>query len=126
VYGLIDRQSLPGLYRAFDFANPDQSAARRPKTTTPQQALFGMNSPFIIEQAKSLAARPEVSSESGPDRRIAALYRLVLLREPDAEESQAARDFLAAVAQDEGESQLDAWQQLAQVLLLTNELMFVD
>ena len=25
VYGLVDRQSLPGLFRAFDFASPDSS-----------------------------------------------------------------------------------------------------
>src|SRR5262249_28755137 len=43
VYGLVDRQSLPGLFRTFDFASPDQSAERRPQTTVPQQALFGMN-----------------------------------------------------------------------------------
>src|SRR5262249_59713301 len=32
VYGLVDRQSLPTLFRAFDFARPDQSAGRRPRT----------------------------------------------------------------------------------------------
>ena len=30
VYGLVDRQSLPAMFRAFDFASPDQSAERRP------------------------------------------------------------------------------------------------
>src|SRR5205814_5489906 len=59
VYGLVDRQSLPGLFRAFDFAAPDQSVERRPMTTVPQQALFGLNSPFMAEQAKALAARTE-------------------------------------------------------------------
>ncbi len=51
VYGLVDRQSLPGFHRAFDFASPDQSAERRPRTTVPQQALFSMNAPFVLEQA---------------------------------------------------------------------------
>ena len=59
VYGMVDRQSLPAMFRAFDFASPDQSAERRPQTTVPQQALFSMNAPFVIEQAKALAARPE-------------------------------------------------------------------
>ncbi len=58
IYGLVDRQHLPGFHRAFDFANPDQSAERRPQTTVPQQALFAMNSPFMLEQARSLANRP--------------------------------------------------------------------
>src|SRR5436309_306447 len=59
VYGLVDRQSLPGVFRAFDFAVPDQSVERRPMTTVPQQALFGLNSPFLAEQARALAARTE-------------------------------------------------------------------
>ena len=72
VYGLVDRQSLPAVFRAFDFASPDHSAERRPRTTVPQQALFSMNSPLVIEQARALAARPEVAGAAdpgGPDRR---------------------------------------------------------
>ena len=59
----------PGFFRVFDFASPDQTAERRPQTTVPQQALFAMNSPFVIEQAKALAARPEVASELDVERR---------------------------------------------------------
>jgi hypothetical protein len=121
VYGLVDRQSLPGVYRAFDFASPDQSAERRPMTTVPQQALFGLNAPFMIEQAKALAARPEVSGSSA--ERIAALYRLVLARAPRPEEVQLGLRFVESGATG---SQLNAWQQYAQVLLLLNEVMFVD
>lgn len=124
VYGLVDRQSLPAMYRAFDFASPDQSADRRPRTTVPQQALFGMNSPFVLEQAKGIAGRAEVTGEGDPARKVAAINRLVLLREPTAEELSAAVAFVTA-ANEEG-TQLDRWQQYAQVLLLTNELMFVD
>lgn len=126
IYGLVDRQNLPGLYRAFDFASPDQSADRRPHTTTPQQALFGMNSPFMLEQAKAVAGRREVYAEKTPEARIAALYRLVLLREPTPEEVNAGLRFLHAAEADAARAQLSPWEQYAQVLLLTNELMFVD
>jgi hypothetical protein len=121
VYGLVDRQSLPGLYRAFDFASPDQSAERRPMTTVPQQALFGLNAPFMIEQARALAARPEVTGST--EERVAALYRLVLARAPRPQELEAGRRFVEGA---HAGSQLNAWQQYAQVLLLTNEAMFVD
>ncbi len=57
VYAVIDRQDLPNLLRAFDFASPDQSAARRSETTVPQQALFLMNSPFMLDLAAALALR---------------------------------------------------------------------
>jgi hypothetical protein len=129
LYGLVDRQSLPALYRAFDFASPDQSAERRPQTTVPQQALFGLNAPFVIEQAMALAARPEVLAESSPERRVGALYRLVLARGPDAQELQSALKFLEAARvglTGPGKSQLTPWQQYAQVLCLTNEVLFLD
>jgi hypothetical protein len=128
VYGLVDRQSLPGLFRAFDFASPDQSVERRPSTTVPQQALFGMNSPFVVEQAKALAARPEIAAAATPAAKVTALYRLVLARPPRAEEAQAALRFLSATqaAQGAEHTQLSSEQQLAQVLLLTNEVLFVD
>jgi hypothetical protein len=122
VYGLVDRQSLPGLFRAFDFAVPDQSVERRPMTTVPQQALFAMNSPFMSEQAKALAARTDKLTG---DARVRELYRLVFARNPDASEIQVGLRFLEAPPGSE-RSQLTPWQQYAQVLLMTNEVMFVD
>src|SRR4029079_1965873 len=86
VYGFIDRQDLPNLYRVFDLASPDSSSPRRPRTTVPQQALFLMNSPFVVEQAKGLAARSEIIAAKENDERIAALYRLLFDRRPDEEE----------------------------------------
>ena len=47
------------MFRAFDFASPDTHSPQRFATTVPQQALFMMNSPFVIEQAKALAAETE-------------------------------------------------------------------
>jgi hypothetical protein len=129
IYGLVDRQSLPSMYRAFDFASPDQSAERRPRTTVPQQALFGLNSAFVLEQARALAARPEIAGEAKPERRVAALYRRVLCRMPNADEMRLGLRFVVAAEEARKQaapSQLDPWQELAQVLLLTNELMFVD
>ncbi|HWB11582.1 MAG TPA: PSD1 and planctomycete cytochrome C domain-containing protein [Pirellulales bacterium] len=123
VYAYLDRQDLPGVFRIFDFANPDVSNDQRPRTTVPQQALFAMNSPFALDQVRRLAARPEVAGEADPARRVAALYRLALARPATAEEVDLALKFVAAVP---GESKLSPWQLLAQVLLSTNEFMFVD
>jgi hypothetical protein len=126
IYGLVDRQNLPGLYRAFDFASPDQSADRRPNTTTPQQALFGMNSLFLIEQAKALASRPETYVAPNDAGRVCGLYRLVLAREPSETEISAGLRFIQAAEDDATNSLLTPWEQYAQVLLLTNEVIFVD
>jgi hypothetical protein len=116
VYGLVDRQSLPGSFRAFDFACPDQSVEKRTRTTVPQQALYGLNSPFVLEQARALAAR---GAGDDPERRMSQLYRFVLQREPTQDEMKRGLDFIA-------HQESTPWEQFAQVLLLTNEFLFVD
>jgi hypothetical protein len=127
VYALVDRQSLPDTFRAFNFAQPDQSVERRPNTTVPQQALFGLNSPFVIEQAKAIAARVEVKDAASDELRVAALYRLIMARKPSADEVAAALGFVHAQrVKGEDASKLSAWEQYAQVLLQTNEVMFLD
>jgi hypothetical protein len=124
VYGMVDRQDLPGLLRVFDFASPDQSSPRRPRTVVPQQALFFMNSPFVIQQAEALAARPEIAGQSDPVDRVAALYQIVLTRNPSAEESAAAVEFIESAKKSPGG--LLPWVQYAQLLMLTNEFMYTD
>lgn len=94
VYGFIDRQDLPGTLRVFDFASPDVSTPQRPQTTVPQQALFAMNSPFVIEQARLLAARPEVAGADDAAARVQALYRLIYARRPDSDEVAAGARYL--------------------------------
>ena len=37
VYGMVDRQSLPAMFRAFDFASPDQSADAGPGRPCPSR-----------------------------------------------------------------------------------------
>ena len=103
IYGLIDRQFVPGTLRVFDFANPDLHVATRSETTVPQQALFAMNSPFFADRARALAAR-FASAESDADGSIRGLYRAIHQREPTSTQLEAARSFLAA-ATDEPEPQ---------------------
>ena len=113
------------MFRVFDFANPDVSNEQRPRTTVPQQALFAMNSPFVLEQARRLAARPEVAGEADPARRVAALYRLVLGRPARPEEIELALRFIAAPPAAD-QTKLSPWEMLAQVVLSTNEFVFLD
>jgi hypothetical protein len=148
VYGFIDRQNLDGLYRTFDFAIPDATSPRRFVTTVPQQALFLMNSPFLHDQARRLSERAlesaggmqAVDSPAEIAESVRRLYRLALGRSPEPEELALALDYIhkhpandAAVrgawrgaAGTRKNGALSPWEQLSQVLLLTNEFMFVD
>jgi hypothetical protein len=131
VYGFIDRQNLPGLFRTFDFASPDASTPQRFTTTVPQQALFLMNSPFVIEQAKHFAARTDVAGLQKAEDRIDRMHRLAYGRAAEADEIARGLKFVAAggTIDEKGESKtrrLTGWEQYAQVLLLANEFAFVD
>jgi hypothetical protein len=93
LYGQVDRQFFPSVLRAFDFANPDLHIPQRLETTVPQQALFVLNHPFVLERARQLAA---VAPADLPDsERIRALYRRVYQREPIENEVAAALKFVA-------------------------------
>ena len=129
IYGFIDRQNLDPVYRTFDFASPDSSSPKRLATTVPQQALFLMNSPFILQQARRLAAA-SVANPADPAAGVRVLYERLLGREPDSEELALAVNFVTDESKAEqasvGNAGLSPWEELAQVLLLTNEFMFVD
>ena len=126
VYAFIDRQNLPGLFRTFDLATPDTTSPQRHTTTVPQQALYLMNSPFVVEQAQRLVKRPEFTTAE-PQERIQRLYALLFARSATAEEVSLARQFLdAKEPPDSVAGKLTPWERLAQALLMTNEFVYID
>ncbi len=96
VYGLIERQNLPGIFKTFDFATPDASSPQRFKTVVPQQALFLMNNDFVVDQAQQLANRPEITTPKDDVARIRALYQILFSRAPDAAEIALGQKYLQA------------------------------
>jgi hypothetical protein len=121
IYSQVSRRELNKTLMLFDYPDANVHAARRSSSTTPTQKLFVMNSPFIIEQSKKLAQRLQQSA-SDEASRIRHAYELLFAREPEAEELAIALEFLKQPA----ESALTAWEQLAQALLATNEMLYVD
>jgi hypothetical protein len=121
LYGFIDRLNLPGIFRTFDYPNPDATSPERPQTTVPQQALFFMNHPLVIEAAKGLLARSDVARESDPGAKIARMYLVAFGRQPTAEELSWSSQFVGAAAERPA-----VWNELAQGLLATNEFVFID
>ncbi len=133
VYGFIDRQNLPGLFRTFDFASPDATNPQRFTTTVPQQALFLLNSPFVVEQARALVARPALTRLKTPQEQIQALYQRLYGRAAEPDEVALGLRFLEAASRPTADkaalpaaAPLTPWEKYAQVLLLANEFCFVD
>jgi len=127
VYASIDRQNLPGTFRAFDLASPEQHTPQRFQTTVPQQALYLMNGAFVAERARAVVLRLEVAQATAPSAKAVAIYRAILSRNPTSEEIAVGEAFaLEAGKVKPTGNQLSAWEQFAQVLLLSNEFLFVD
>ncbi|MCB1278090.1 DUF1549 and DUF1553 domain-containing protein [Prosthecobacter sp.] len=93
LYAFVDRENLPAVMRTFDFANPDLSIPQRAETTVPQQALFGMNHPFVVQQAKALVKNAQ--TQSTDEARIRFLYDRLFQRKPTSDEAASALAFVS-------------------------------
>lgn len=113
VYSFVERQNIPAMVQTFDFANADTSTPRRSMTTVPQQALFALNSVFMLNRANAMAARVTATE---PAAVVSQLYLLAYGREPDIQEQAQCLEYLQQASR----------EALAQILLMSNELMFVD
>ncbi len=111
VYGLVDRLNLDPIFSIFDFASPDVSTPERAETTIPQQALFGMNHPFVIEQARAMCSLPEIAAAKDDGDRLRVLYGRVYRRKPSPVEMKVARTFLVEAEKKQRESHVQpTWQ----------------
>ena len=130
LYTRLDRQDVPGTLRIFDLANPDTAVHVRQRTSVPQQSLAVLNAPLVVEAARRAAERSarEASGDAPDDDRIGRLWRAVLSRDPTAGERITARAWLEheREADAAGATDFDRWCRLAQALLATAELQFID
>ena len=97
LYALVNRENLSTVLRNFDFANPDLSIPQRSDTIVPQQALFGLNHPFVAARANALARKTEMPNGADDRARVRRLYALLYQRPPTDAEVARARDFVKSV-----------------------------
>jgi len=93
LYQPVLRERVPDEWSMFDFPVPDLVTGRRGVTTVPTQALFIMNSPFIVEKSKKTAERLAQTATT-PDALIRNAYALILNRPPTDDEQRDAVAFL--------------------------------
>jgi hypothetical protein len=94
VYLMTQRIQRHPFLALFDGADTNASTAERVTSTTPLQALYLMNDPFVHAQARKFAAR--LLAERADDAaRLDRAYALALGRLPsDAERSEALAELL--------------------------------
>lgn len=128
VYAFISRHELNNMLRLFDFPDANITASTRSETTVPQQQLFVLNSPFVIEQAKAFASRLEKEAGADIESKVRHAFSLAYGRPvTDAELSLATRYL--SVADDSTEkdkNSLNRWERYAQAVLGSNEFMYLD
>ena len=115
------------LFEVFDFADINQPIAQRTTSTVATQALFLMNSPKVIEQARNAA---DVVLKSAPetDARITAAFRHSLQRQPTEKEKALVREYLESSQSGNATAEdiRDLWARFIQDLWSTPEFRFLD
>ncbi len=94
VYDFVDRANISDTMINFDFATPEFVTGVRHETTVPQQALFLMNSPLVIELVRRLVAMPDFVSISDDAGRVKFLYERIYQRLPTPEETALGLEYV--------------------------------
>ena len=98
VYTPAFRNRTLELFEAFDFADPNTVAGKRNVSTVAPQALYLLNSPFVMDQSAAAAARLLAEHPAASDEvRVERAFREALGRKPTDGEKSAV---LAALARD--------------------------
>ena len=111
-------ESAVDMLSLFDFPNPNAPSEQRTVTTVPLQRLFLLNSHWMLRQSDLFAKRLRNLAAGEEPAMIRQAYRILYNREPDETEVQWGQDFLKGGS--------DAWTRYAQVLLSSNEFLYVD
>ena len=125
VYAKISRHDLNHVLRLFDFPDANITSERRTETTVPQQQLYVLNSPFVIETAKAFAARVQKEAPTDAER-VQRAFALAYGRPATANEAQLFVAFLQGTDGDATANRLSRWDRVAQILIGSNEFMYVD
>jgi hypothetical protein len=124
IYSIISRNgdkfASDEFLRMFDFPAPRSTSAKRGTSIVPQQYLFMMNSPFMINRAKALAAKLQQNT-SDTATGIERAYRLLYNRTPSEKEKEIGLAFLAGQNIDKQKI-----EQYAQILMSAHEFMYVE
>jgi hypothetical protein len=101
----------------FDGADPKEVVSGRADTTTAPQALFMLNNPLILQAAEQISR--DVNSQASlktDEAKLDRVYRKLIGRPPSAQEKELALTYIKRAS----------WVNFLQVLLCTNEFIYVD
>ena len=128
LYVPVRRGSIPAILNTFDYGDATTASEGRPRTNVAPQALFMLNSRFVLEQAQGFAGALLQQAALTDTERIRQAYRMALTRDPDAAETDNALTYIGEMRKriGEPEGRAKAWQSFCHVLLSTNEFLYLQ
>ncbi|QDU09932.1 DUF1553 domain-containing protein [Gimesia aquarii] len=133
VYLPIVRSALYEVLQAFDFADPSVLSGDRTHTTVAPQALFMMNSDFMMQHTKDFADEIIHETQLDDSAKINRIYERTFSRPATAKEINQALNYISQYKQDlqslkmsEEEKEQRTWQSLCRILIASNEFLFVN
>ena len=128
VYTPAFRNRRLELFEVFDFADINAPIGQRSATTVAPQALFLMNHPFVIEQAKLAATRILRLVDRDDAARVDDAYLVSLGRRPTDRERALALQFVgsSAGAGDREASRLEVWTEFHQSLFACVDFRYLN
>lgn len=133
IYLPVIRNNMYDVFQLFDYADSSTVNGSRESTTVAPQALFMMNSDLVVKSTQEMATRILISNAKNDDDRIAQLHLMTYGRLPSHKEIARANAFLnrfesAATTRepDAIRRRLLGWQTLCQVMIASNEFVYVQ
>jgi hypothetical protein len=128
IYLQQKRTQVVSFLAVFDAPSIVFNSVQRPVSTMPLQALALLNSDFVLNCAKNLAVRLE---KSAPDEtaRLRLAYVIAWGREPDESDLAKGRAFLDSQQSEYGDAadaRQKSWIDFCQMLLASNEFLYVE
>ena len=128
LYIPVKRGSIPNLLATFDFGDATTSNEGRPRTNVAPQALFLMNSSFVIERSRGFAKKLLDDGTLTDAGRIEQAYLIALTRRPEPAEIDTALSYIDNLEKKIAapEAHQTAWQSFCHVLLSSNEFLYLN
>jgi hypothetical protein len=125
VYVFVRRNTRYPMFEAFDMPDTHESCSRRNMTISPAQSLELMNSRLVTQWSKAFAARVRNDGGQTVDGMLDRAWKLAFQRTPGDAERKQAREFLDRQSKLAGGEE-QAWADLCQTLMSTNEFLYVN
>ncbi len=132
LYQFINRSDLNSMFATFDYVDASSHLDQRPTTTVPQQALFMMNDPLVLQQSSKLARQLLKSPELSDQECLVKAFNILYGRMPRPSEVDHALSYLGRMElnlpekMNQDEKRTEAWTSLCRVYLAANEFIYIE